>query len=290
MTQTEDVVEATRTVLGSDLIGAYLHGSTALDAMQWRSDLDILVVTQRRLTKAQRTALAQALLPISGRSASWPEVRPVELTVVAQPEVRPWRFPPRREFQYGEWLRKDTEAGVVQGPVKDPDLALLLTMTLRADRAVFGPPPAEVLGPVPFEDVQHAAIECVPGLFLDIEGDTANVLLTFARVWVTLATGDIVSKDAAADWALARLPAEAREPLERARAIYLGEHDDSGWEAHRSEVRACAQSIAAEISSQSTSINPGIQIEVGGAIETRGRRMTTELPHETPLAEPGCER
>lgn len=176
MTQTEDVVEAARAVLGSSVLGAYLHGSSALDAMQWRSDLDILVVTRRRLTKAQRAALAQALLPISGRRAQWPAVRPVELTVVAQPEVRPWRFPPRREFQYGEWLRKDIEAGVVQGPVDDPDLALLLTMAMSANRTVFGPPPAVVLDPVPFEDVRHAAVECVPGLFLDLDGDTTNDL------------------------------------------------------------------------------------------------------------------
>src|SRR6266540_352922 len=30
--------------------------------------------------------------------------RPVELTIVVQSEVRPRRYPPRRELWYGEWL------------------------------------------------------------------------------------------------------------------------------------------------------------------------------------------
>jgi hypothetical protein len=41
-----------------------------------------------------------------------------------------------------------------------------------------------------------------------------------------LATGEIRTKDGAADWVLARLPAEHRPVLARTRAIYLGEEDE----------------------------------------------------------------
>jgi hypothetical protein len=78
----------------------------------------------------------------------------------------------------------------------------------------------------------------VDGILLDLENDTRNYLLTLARIWSTLVTGEIRSKDLAADWALERLPDEQRLVLERARAIYLGA-DEERWD----DVvpRACAR-------------------------------------------------
>lgn len=59
------------------------------------------------------------------------------------------------DFQYGDWLRPAFERGDEEpwesGP--NPDLAILLEMTLRADRPLVGPPPAELLDPVPPEDI-----------------------------------------------------------------------------------------------------------------------------------------
>jgi hypothetical protein len=54
------------------------------------------------------------------------------------------------------------------------------------------------------------------------------------------------SKDAAADWALSRLPDEHRYVLRRARAIYLGEEDER-WDDVRPHVRAHADFVVAEI-------------------------------------------
>jgi hypothetical protein len=45
-------------------------------------------------------------------------------------------------------------------------------------------------------------------------------------MWLTVATGRIASKDAAATWALERLPAASRVALERARGGYLGSVED----------------------------------------------------------------
>jgi hypothetical protein len=62
------------------------------------------------------------------------------------------------------------------------------------------------------------------------------VVLTFARIWTTVATGVIRSKDDAADWALARLPEEHRPVLARARANYLGEEPEY-WDDLQPRVR-----------------------------------------------------
>ena len=99
-------------------------------------------------------------------------------------------------------------------------------MVRSGNRALFGPPPAAFFDPVPVADLRRAIVEGIPGLLEDLDSDTANVVLTFAQIWTTLATGAIRSKDAAADWVLPRLPDKHRPVLARARAVYLGEEDD----------------------------------------------------------------
>ncbi|MEU0934612.1 aminoglycoside adenylyltransferase family protein [Embleya sp. NPDC005971] len=238
MASTEDIVRLVRDTLGAEqIVGAYLHGSAVLGGLRPRSDVDVLVVVRRATTAVRRRALVEGLLAISGERALGGPARPVELTVVVQSEVRPWRYPPRCEFQYGEWLRTEYERGTTPAPEPSPDLAPLLTMVLLGRAALVGPPPDEVLDPVPHADLRRAIVAGVPELLAEAETDTRNVLLTLARIRTTLETGTIHSKDAAADWVLARLPVEHRPVLARARAGYLGAEDED-WQEWLPQVRA----------------------------------------------------
>ena len=180
---TPEVLRLVDRVLGANVIGAYAHGSVVLGRLRPLSDVDVLVVARRRTTDAERRALVDGLLRISGR---WPsnDRRPVELTVVAQPDVRPWRYPPVMDLQFGEWLRAALERGVPPDPPSPtPDLAPVLAMVLAGNRPLLGPPPAEVLDPVPPGDLRLAMRDVVPGLLHDLDGDERNVILTLARIW-----------------------------------------------------------------------------------------------------------
>ncbi|MFF7789751.1 aminoglycoside adenylyltransferase family protein [Streptomyces sp. NPDC007991] len=219
---TEHLVQLLRTTLGDSLLGVYLHGSATLGGLRPHSDIDVLAVVRESATHAQRRALVEELLTVSGVDGR----RHVELIVVVQDDVRPWRYPPTCHFLYGDWLRQDYERGVTPAPEPSPDLAPLLTMVLRADAPLHGPPPAELLDPVPHDDFRRAIVAGVPELMAELDSDTRNVLLTLARIWTTLTTGTIRSKDAAAAWALDRLPAEHRPALARARAVYLGDETE----------------------------------------------------------------
>ncbi|MEU3658038.1 aminoglycoside adenylyltransferase family protein [Streptomyces sp. NPDC032161] len=246
MDQLEQTVDLVRNVVGPELLGTYLHGSAVLGGLAPASDLDILAVTRRSLDEAKRQALVEGLLDISGLT---PTVRPVELTVVIQSEVRPWRFPPIGDFLYGEWLRDELQAGAAPRPGPMPDLALVLAVVLAGDHALTGPPPAELLDPVPHTDLVRATVEAIPELLADLDDDTRNVLLTLARVWATLATGEIKTKDAAAHWAVAHLPPEHRPVLEHARHLYLTCHyQDEVWsEELKTQVRPHVNDVLTRI-------------------------------------------
>ena len=224
----ERIGDVVRSVLGDEVIGVYLHGSAVLGGLRPGSDIDCLAVTRRPTTDAEKRSLIDRLTRISRRGD--PTARSIDLEVVVQGDVRPWRYPPRSDFKYGDWLGAEFDRGelVPMGHV-DPDLSLLLTAVLRAERPIFGPPPGEVLDPVPAADVRRAVVDHLPLLDGWLDGDEANVTLTFARIWVTLETDRIVPKDVAADWVLERLPEEHRPVLEKARAIYLEGLGDGAW-------------------------------------------------------------
>ncbi|AUH38944.1 aminoglycoside adenylyltransferase family protein [Streptomyces sp. CMB-StM0423] len=244
--QVRTVMTLVDDVLGPEVAGAYLHGSAVLGGLRPASDVDVLVVARRSLTDGERRALLDGLLRVSGFTGG---LRPVELTVVVESGIRPWRYPPTGDFLYGEWLREEFEAGGPPRPEPMPDLAIVLTMTLAGDHALAGPPPARVLDPVPFEDVARAATAGIPELLAGADGDTRNVLLTLARIWSTLATGEIRPKDAAAAWALDRLPPEHQPVLEYARELYLGSRyaEESWTEELRAAVRPHTEYVVAEI-------------------------------------------
>ncbi|MCP9487804.1 MAG: aminoglycoside adenylyltransferase family protein [Gaiellaceae bacterium MAG52_C11] len=240
--QLDQILALVREILGPDTLGVYLHGSAVLGGLRPRSDLDVLVVSSRRSSREEKHRLADRLLAVSGAP------RPVELTIVVESEIRPWRYPPSFDFQYGDWLRREFESGNVEPwpTTTNPDLASLFTMVLLANRSLLGPPPAEIFDPVPRGDQIRAMVGDIEALLGDLDSDTRNVLLTLARIWSTVATGEIRSKDAAADWALARMPQAHRSVLARARAIYLGDEEER-WDDLEPRVRPHADYVVAEI-------------------------------------------
>lgn len=135
----------------------------------------------------------------------------------------------RTKFEQGE---------LPEWPVPDPDMAIVIETARRAAVPLFGPPVAAVLEPLRRVDLVRAMLGSIPVLMPGIEegDDRRNGLLTLARIWTTLETDEIRPKDEAANWALARLPAEHRAVLAHARAAYLGEEAED-WRELVSRVR-----------------------------------------------------
>ena len=229
----------------AEIVGLYLYGSAVAGGLRPDSDLDLFVVTDRRLMATEKSRIVEGLLPISGRKTRPPTWRPIEVTIVAQPEVRPWGYP-RMELQYGEWLRDAFLSGAVEPErAENPDLAVLITMVLQAGQALIGPAATDLLDAVPRADLVRAMLDGVPSLMSDLDGDTRNVLLTLARIWTTVATGEIRSKDEAAEWVLSRLPEVDRPALARARDLYrTGGYGDQ-WD--EGAVRPLAERLVSEI-------------------------------------------
>jgi Domain of unknown function (DUF4111) len=197
---TDALVRGLRELFGDDLLGVYRHGSEVLGGGGPHSDVDVLAVTARRMTEEERRQLVELCRTVPR----------LEFDLVVASELHPWRHPAPYDFHF--WAGR----GEGLGPGTNADLAAVVTMVHAGERTLYGPPPAELLDPVPRADY-------VDGILRD--ADTHDVIM-LTRVWAGVATSEVHSKLRAAEWALPRLPDEHRPVLEQAVAYYRGERAD----------------------------------------------------------------
>ncbi|WP_205085256.1 aminoglycoside adenylyltransferase family protein [Photorhabdus khanii] len=229
--------------LEESLVAVYLHGSAVVGGLRPRSDVDLLVVIDQPMTSEVRECLAADLMMISGRYPFDPGGRrPVELIVFLRADLAASLYPARSEFIYGEWLRHEYEEGEIPKPVCDPELTLVLAQSRQEAIPLVGSNASSLLPAIPRSDIRRAIKDVLPDLIETLQGDEHNVLLTLARMWRTLVTGEFISKDAAADWAASRLSAIQAAVLADARETYLiGREED--WRNRQQELSLTVNSL-----------------------------------------------
>lgn len=252
--QVNQCLELLNEIFKNDLLGVYLYGSSILGGLHKYSDIDIFVVSNRATAREEKAKLATALLKISGIYMKSKKL-PVEMTIVEHSEINPWHYPPKFDFQYGDWLREQFESGNSEpwSTKEMPDLALLVTQVLLASITLMGANPDQLLCKVPYKDFMIAITDALPNLMSDLDSDTRNVLLTFARIWCTVETDTIRSKQAAADWAIVCLPEKYHQVIKRAKAIYKGETEEH-WDDIQELIKPCADFIINQINNEISKI------------------------------------
>lgn len=225
--------------LPESLLAVYLHGSAVSSGLRPHSDVDLLAVVDKTIDDEIRKRLVADMMRLSGRYPYDPAGRrPLELIIFTLPELSMPSYPAQCDFIYGEWLRREYEKGEVPGPVADPEFTIVLAQAKQMAKVLFDPGAnAKNLLPIISQaDIRRAIGDAVPGLVEALPGDERNVLLTLARMWRTLVSGEFVSKDAAAVWAAKRLSDEHATVLAYAREAYLGLCVDD-WQERKQELQ-----------------------------------------------------
>lgn len=233
--------------LGPALKAAYLHGSFVGHGLRKRSDVDLFAVIEGPLPVSVRAPLSADLMAVSGLYPTDPLARrPLEVIIFQLADLKPLPFPARAEFVYGEWLREAFASGSVPQAETSPEFTLLLAQARREAIPIMGPSLADLVADIPVNAIRRAIGDLLPGLIASLVGDERNVLLTLARMWITVATGQFVSKDIAANWAGPQLSDHAAATLSVARDAYLGDGEDN-LHLRRMEVSAAAEELRGHI-------------------------------------------
>lgn len=155
-TQLSEVVGVIERHLEPTLLAVHLYGSAVDGGLKPHSDIDLLVTVTVRLDETTRRALINDLLETSASPGESEILRAVEVTIVVHDDIIPWRYPAKRELQFGEWQRNDILAGIFEPATIDIDLAILLTKAREHSVALVGPAAEELFDPVPEQDLFEA--------------------------------------------------------------------------------------------------------------------------------------
>ncbi|MFI7642817.1 aminoglycoside adenylyltransferase domain-containing protein [Nonomuraea sp. NPDC049400] len=206
-----NVASAMAAVLGSRLVGVYLHGSAVLGGFDARrSDIDVLAVCEHPMTADEQAAAAERLstdrLPCPAHG--------LELSVVTLPVTRhPTAQPP---FELHVTTAPD-DTKVVDGHEHegDPDLVLHFAVCHQAGRLVGpGRVPAEVFAPVAHDLIMARLVPELRWAAEHAPGEYA--VLNACRAWRFAADATLVSKIDGGQWALHRLSTMGHELVQSA--------------------------------------------------------------------------
>ncbi len=188
--------------LTETLNSLHLYGSALQGGLKPLSDIDLLVTVTAPLTDEVRAGLMTEILSVSAWPGTDPALRALEITVLNLSEVKPWRYPARRELQFGEWLRQDILNGIYEPAMTDPDLAILLTKARMHNMPLLNDDAAAIFDAVPQTDLKRAFSATLAQWNTpeDWENDECNIILALSRIAYTLTSGHIASKADAAAW------------------------------------------------------------------------------------------
>ena len=150
----------------SGIIGVYLYGSSTTTGLSAESDVDLLLVTRRSMLAKERRSLVSSTVEFSGwkgHAKDFPDVadrRPLDVTSLVADDIEPLTAVPRRDFQFGEWLRRDFTQGHVPVPEWDPDVVILLATALASHQVLHGPSLDRLVADVPSTLLKGAQLGC----------------------------------------------------------------------------------------------------------------------------------
>lgn len=211
--------------LGNTLTGLIVHGSLALgDFNPERSDIDLIAVTDPAISAAQLPALtamhARVREQLIGTdSQHW--AGHIECSYIPRGALRRYdpsdcRFP---ALHVNGTLTIDEHG---------PDWILLRHVAREHGIALAGPAPRELIDPVAPQDLRRSAVGTLrawwapmlvenPAFLATVEYQ-AYAAMTMARILYTVENLEIVSKSAAVQWAMTRLPERYTALLSQAAA------------------------------------------------------------------------
>jgi streptomycin 3"-adenylyltransferase len=200
-----------RDLLGSNLRGIYVYGSLAFGCYNpARSDVDVLVVTQRRLSVETRAPVALLLRELARTTE-------LEISFLSRADLEPWRYPTPFDYHFSSTTEKHDGEGVY--------FAAEIAMARERSVVLAGPPAHDALPEVPPDHFRDCVVRDVAWARDHLEERPGYAVLNGCRVLAYTREARILSKAEGGEWGARELPDRFRPLAERALTAYRSTSD-----------------------------------------------------------------
>ena len=227
-----------RRLLGDDLVAAYLIGSGALGGVApGQSDVDVVAVCATDPPSERTRAVVAGLGELA---MTWP-LRGLELVLYSRAAVAAPARSPRFALNLNVGPRMPYRVSL--DPASEPAHWFLLDLSILRDhgRTLTGPPPRDLVGPIPRRWLLEAVRDSLAWHDAH-EGALQQTVLNASRGWRFASEGVWSSKDDAGAWALARTD----DPATVSTALAL-RHGDRSRPLDPARVHAFQDRVAGQV-------------------------------------------
>lgn len=216
-----DFVDESRKVLGSQLVGIYLHGSAVMGCFNPDiSDIDLIIVVNDDLDYSKKRDLLRMVL----RAHKNGPAKGVEMSIVKEEYCKPFVYPTPFELHFSEgcaaWLRTNIDDFILKMNGKDKDLAAHFTIIRNRGKVLFGKPINEVFGEVDKKYYFDSIWNDIENAKEDIAENTMYIILNLTRVLAYAEEDLILSKKEGGEWGLDHLNEDYSELISSALKEY----------------------------------------------------------------------
>ena len=205
-------------ILGDQFVGMYLFGSLANGDFDQHSDIDVLIVTNVEIANDKFELLKETHERITKLDSPWA----VQLEASYIPLKALRRYDPA-DNRHPHMDRGDGE--VLHVMSHESDWIIQRRILYERGIVIIGPDLKTLIDPVSPNDLRQAVMDVLPLWVTPILEDPSQIknrgyqsfcVLSLCRMFYTLKHGEILSKPAAATWALENLGAKWKPLIERA--------------------------------------------------------------------------
>jgi predicted nucleotidyltransferase len=205
-------------ILGDQIVGMYLFGSLANGGFDEHSDIDVLTVTDGEISANAFSALKELHKRINKLDSPW--AFQVEASYIPRTALR--RFDPANKL-HPHMDRGNNE--ILHMMSHESDWIIQRHLLREHGIVIAGPSLGELIDPVASRELRRAVVDVLPLWVIPIlenpsqihqRGYQSYCVLTLCRMFYTLKHGEVLSKAAAAKWALENLDPKWRPLIERA--------------------------------------------------------------------------
>ena len=204
-------VERSKEILGDNLIGVYLHGSSVMGCFNpQKSDVDLIIVADHPLSDSDKRTYMEMTVECNATGPA----KGIEMSIVLRKVCKPFVYPTPYELHFSaghlQWYRNDPDDYIRRMNGTDKDLAAHFTIINKRGRRLYGAPIEEVFAQVPDADYMDSIRFDVENAAAEITQYPMYLTLNLARVLAYREDGLILSKKEGGEWALEHLSSEYR--------------------------------------------------------------------------------
>jgi len=221
----DEFCDISKSIIGNDLTGIYLHGSLAMRCFNpEKSDIDLIVVIEEDITDVQKIEFMHHLVALNEKAPA----KGFEISIVKREYCRSFVYPTPFELHFSpvhlQWFRDNPENYVKNMKGMDEDLAAHFTIINKYGIVLYGEAIINVFGEVPRKRYIESIWHDVKDAREHIVNDPIYTILNVCRVLAFLKEDLYLSKLQGGEWGIAHLPQKYHSLILQALDCYKANH------------------------------------------------------------------